>query len=497
MRIKKILPLSLLLATLLTPHCRAQQGGVQLYGNEPDYAGITLEFKQKIDYISDADYTLATAQVNANGDFEVTLGIVEETLVTLELGVHNCLLFIEPGQTLRIGFPPRMDQSEAERLNPFFEHVEVRLRPYDEDPNSINAQISKFDKLLGDQLDHVMGQVQKLDPEPQIADGRRVLDSFPTENAHPYVQAYKTYRLGLYDYITGTLRSKMLSDTYFKNKPVLHNHPAYMELFNLVYDKYFVYHGRTPEGQKIFDAISEQRSYRALCDVLAQNDYLGQDTLRELVILKGIHDEFFSSNFSRKALTVILDTLYTQTKIPEHSIIATQIRERVTKLLPGFIPYPFTLTNQHEEKISLSQLRGKHLLLGFCTTSSYTCIQDFALLKRLEETYGTHLHIATVCADESFEAMAHYAKTAGYTWPFLFYGDRPQLIKEYDIRAYPTYFLLDEEGRIVLSPAPSPQENLDKLLHDILRAKGWTPKTPAKQQGRPPQNPRHRPPAGF
>lgn len=457
----------------------AQTGNVVLQGREPDYAGVVLTFTQKLDYISDTDQPLTSVTVGSDGQFEARFGIIEPTLITLELGVYSCLLFVEPGQKLRIGLPPRLDQTEAERLNPFFEPVEVRLRPVGEDSLSVNAYISRFDRNFERCVDSVMRAMQRLSSNPPVSIMREAIASFATEDAPAYVVGYKQYRLGLYDYLTGNMRSQQLSDTYFRNRPVLHNNPAYMELFNLVYDRYFVFHGRTEKGKQIYDAISVRRSYTELCQVLAQNDNLGQDTLRELVILKNLHDEFFSSNFSRSALTAILDSLYHQTRIPEHAAIATLIRERVTRLLPGFIPYSFTLEDQAGKLRSLRDFRGKYVLLAFCTTASYTCIQEFALLQRLLETYGEHLEVVCICADDSYDAMTRYVNLSGYKWPFLFYGRHPKIIREYDIRAYPTYFLLDADGRVSLSPAPSPQENLDLLLLKIFRDHGWTPRVPA------------------
>ena len=55
---------------------------------------------------------------------------------------------------------------------------------------------------------------------------------------------------------------------------------------------------------------------------------------------------------------------------------------------------------------------------------------------------------------------------------FLHFGTYPDIIKEYDIRGYPTYFLIDKDGKLLLSPAPSPFENMELKLFDIMRAKG-------------------------
>jgi len=44
----------------------------------------------------------------------------------------------------------------------------------------------------------------------------------------------------------------------------LYRNPAYMELFNMVYDKYFLFFARTMEGNVIFDDISRYKSLTSL-----------------------------------------------------------------------------------------------------------------------------------------------------------------------------------------------------------------------------------------
>ena len=128
--------------------------------------------------------------------------------------------------------------------------------------------------------------------------------------------------------------------------------------------------------------------------------------------------------------------------------------------------------------------RGYMVLLCFCTTTSYSCIQDFDLLNRFQERYSEHLRIISICADQDSASMHRFVKATHYQWTFLHYGDAPNLIRDYDVRTYPTYFLLDPEGRIILSPAPGPQENLDRILFEQFRQRRWQPRMPKSNDGR-------------
>ena len=471
--------LLLLISFVLLPLCSvARTKKVVVVGKEKEYAGQSIEFYTRTDYVTQQREVLSKTVIATDGSFRAEFPLFETQLVMIDLGVYTCYMYMEEGKHYRIAFPPRHDKTESERLNPYFDPTILQLRDLDGDGNATNDRIAHFDAYLDSVTNTTLPRIAERD---SLASGKRLigqLKSYTIPAQYEFANQYKTYRIGLMTYMTETMRIQALSKTYFQNKPVLHRNPAYMELFNIVYDKYLVYHGRTEDGQQIYNAISKERNYTKLKEVLAQNDHLTNDTLCELVILKGLYDEFFSSNFSRNALFSIVDSIYSTTDIPEHTNIAQQIRERISKFLPGFIPYSFTLKDAKGQSLSLKDFRGYMVLLCFCTTTSYSCIQDFDLLNRFQERYGEHLRIISICADQDSASMHRFVEATHYPWTFLYYGDAPNLIRDYDVRTYPTYFLLDPEGRIILSPAPGPQENLERILFEQFRQRRWQPRMP-------------------
>lgn len=457
---------------------------VTLRGCEPEYAGRSVEFFTRTDYITQQREVLASVQIAKDGKFEVELPLFETQLVMVDLGVYSCYMYMEPGQRYRIAFPPLRDKTESERLNPYFDPIVLQMRDLDGDGRATNDLIARLDAHIDSLAAQTLPNLANRDSTVQAKRLIAQLEQYPLPPDNLFAQQYKTYRIGMMAYMTEAQRVQALSKTYFQHRPVLPRNPAYMELFNIVYDKYLVYHGRTEDGQQIYQAVSKDRRYTALSNILRQNDHLESDSLRELVILKGLFDEFYAANFSRNALFAILDSVYNSTPIAEHANIAQQIRERISKLLPGFIPHAFTLSDAMGKKVSLRDFRGSLVILSFCTTTSYSCLQDFELLRRFYERYGEHVQIVCVCADQDVASMRRFVEATHYPWTFLHYGDAPQLIVDYDIRTYPTYFLLDTDGRILLSPSPGPQENLERILIDHFRRRGWTPKV-ERQAPRP------------
>ncbi len=228
----------------------------------------------------------------------------------------------------------------------------------------------------------------------------------------------------------------------------LYSNPAYMDLFNQVYDDYFSYFGRTDNGKKIYTDIGKLKSITSLKRTLGQDSVLTNDTLKELVILKCLYDEFYNDKFSRSAMLTVLDSLALQTKIQEHKLIAKNIREKVTKLLVGYKPPDFKLYDKDSNLVSLESYKGEYVYLSFCTTISYACIKEFGMLEKLYENHKDHFKIVVICMDESLAQVKRFVEMKGYSYTFLFYGNQPDVFKDYDIRAFPTYYFIDKEGQV-------------------------------------------------
>jgi len=265
-------------------------------------------------------------------------------------------------------------------------------------------------------------------------------------------------------------RSRRISDSLFLNKPVLYNNPAYMELFNQIYSKYFLFFGRTREGRRIYDDIGKYQSLFRLKKTLSSDEVLKDETLLEFVILKGLHDGFYSADFSRKSLLVILDSVSIHTKNPRHAEVADLIRTKVTRLLVGFEPPAFSLKDKDGNSRSLKDFQGRYVYLNFCTPASYSCLSEFESLKMIADKHRNYLEVVTILLDDNLQSVQDFLKIRPYNWTFLYYGDQPQVAKDYDVRTFPTYYLIDRQGKLILSPAPSPSGNFENVLFRIMRA---------------------------
>ncbi len=445
---------------------------VILHGNAPTYANSEIIFYRYTDFITKTEEEAGRCLVDGNGDFRISLDLDRITFVFSHLGIYKAFLYAEPGKTYEIILPGKTDKAPEDKLNPYFIESRIQLGIANIKEDDLNFIMRTFNDAYTPYYNkHIINFINKEDFSELNADIERIEKPFVNSD-NSFFNSYRHYRYGLLKHLAFQQKARNISDEYFRVKPVLYYNPAYMELFNQVYDKYFVFFGRTGKGEKIYNDINIQKSYSELRKTLARDDVFSNDTVIEMVILKGVYDEFYSDNFSRTGLLNVLDSLISNTNIRQHKVLGEIIKAKITRLLSGYFPPDFELYDADSNLVRLTDFRGKYVYLNFCTAQSYTCLSEFELLSGIYERHKERLEIITISVDPIHGINKDFLKTRNWIWKFLFYGNQPRVIDEYDIRAYPTYFLIGPDGELIYSPCPAPSENFESMLYQAMKARG-------------------------
>jgi thiol-disulfide isomerase/thioredoxin len=113
----------------------------------------------------------------------------------------------------------------------------------------------------------------------------------------------------------------------------------------------------------------------------------------------------------------------------------------------GALAPDFELQNLAGETIKLSELRGKPVLINFWATWCSPCRLEMPDIQKIYEIYQGDFLVLAVNADEQERIVAKFAKDIGITFEVLLDpGGDVQSI--YQLRGYPTTFLVDGEGVI-------------------------------------------------
>ena len=162
---------------------------------------------------------------------------------------------------------------------------------------------------------------------------------------------------------------------------------------------------------------------------------------------------------------VQLDTLVTQ---PAQTEVAEQTEAaQATEAVKDLTVYDLE-GNAH----SLSDFRGKPVILNFWATWCGYCKMEMPDFEEAYQKYGEEIHFlminVTDGVQETVEKASDYVAEQGYTFPVCYDTDQAAMLN-YNLSGLPVTYLLDEEGQIVawqqgMLTASTLQSGIDMLL---------------------------------
>lgn len=145
---------------------------------------------------------------------------------------------------------------------------------------------------------------------------------------------------------------------------------------------------------------------------------------------------------------------------PSFRGIVEGLSAKVDKTRPG-VPAPFfTLVGKDGKRITLDDFKGKIVYLDFWSRGCGPCYAEFKKMPRLKELFKEHLDrmvfVPVYCSDDSDEGWQELIDRHGLSDDINVRIDLKNSDPIYDITLYPTYILIDAEGRMVEYGADRP-----------------------------------------
>ncbi|HEX7846623.1 MAG TPA: TlpA disulfide reductase family protein [Chitinophagaceae bacterium] len=141
----------------------------------------------------------------------------------------------------------------------------------------------------------------------------------------------------------------------------------------------------------------------------------------------------------------------------------------------GSPSYNFAYEDINGKKVSMTDLKGKVVLVDVWATWCGPCKVEIPHLKKLEEEFeGKKVEFVSISVDveKDKEKWKNFVAEKALGGTQLFASGWSDITKYYDITGIPRFLVFDQEGKIVTANAPRPSEpELKTLLENTLQGK--------------------------
>lgn len=159
------------------------------------------------------------------------------------------------------------------------------------------------------------------------------------------------------------------------------------------------------------------------------------------------------------ALVVTMLGTYIKKEIDRSNAISEQAKGQEVALNEevglekGQLAPDFTLFNLEGEDVTLSDLRGKRVVLNFWATWCPPCEAEMPHMQKYYEKYAEEDNVEIVgvnlmySAQEKVERVEQFVKNYQITFPILYELDE-SVVTRYEILTIPSTYMIDTEGKI-------------------------------------------------
>ncbi|MDD4746178.1 MAG: redoxin domain-containing protein [Salinivirgaceae bacterium] len=449
----------------------AQDSTATVHGCDKSFANKAIAFVVELDPITEMLTTLHTVKVDSTGCFEVKLPLEETMPVLISFGKYSGVLYIEPGRNYDLFLPIYEDKTVVDSLNPYFEPIQFFFKTKSPIVPELTDAIANFDGIFNHFVSQKFSLINKYKYYTKVDTLAPFIDSLFADVNNPYFTCYKSYSMAYLLALTALENKQSIIKDYFLNRPILYQNPAYTVLFNQIFKDYIPYFADIHYGKRIVADIARAKSYTFAMETLSNNPVLRNDTLRELVLIKGIYDAIMGEQLPYSSCMQTLDSVKILTKIPKHKEIVENIVRKTRFLSEGTKAPDFELVNAVGDVVQLKDLQGKMVYLSFININSYTAPQELMTLNMLSKKYKEQLRVVTIAIGSgSMPKIKQFFLEQKYEWQLLDGTNDTGLAKKYNAHISPTCYLISPEQKLLQSPAPGPNDYFEYYLIKVLRA---------------------------
>ncbi len=477
--------LSIVFLFLLLTNFSFSQKTTTVKGYAPAYVGQKIELYEIEDYLSMREALVATTTVEADSTFKFQFFNDKIQKVIIKSNKNKGYLYIQPDAQYEVYMPSK---NPYDPYRPQGNEVEIAF--FGLDSTDINYKILSFDKWTNSFLGtyFTTRQVNGLEFVSKLDTFKMNVKKAYDADTSLFFKTYVKYSIANLDDIQflGSRNRFEKFDFYINDYPVVYENDIYMSYISTFYENIFsrlemevnnrVYLGLLKNSPSlIMQALGDEYTLRPLGKGdPKRNLYPGNTRLRELIMIKGLADVFYGTDFPQTNILSVLDSVAKHSIFKSNGIIAKNMIYRLTELVPGAKAPDFVLTNSKNETRTLGNYSKKHLYIHFFDPSTRESAKELELMKPIYARYSGDVTIISVYVKNEKLTKKQREMITALPWETFEVEEDHSVLKSFHVESWPLYILIDSYGYIVNAPALSPKPNgqyltIDKVFFDIKK----------------------------
>ncbi len=443
-----------------------QGNATKIEGFEPNYAGKTIKFYTYNDPISKISNQLFKITIQSDGSFSEEVNIDKTYFCFAEFGIYYGMFIIEPNQTLQLKLPALRDKTFSEEKNPYFKPLRLWLQIINNSQNELNKQIINleqefnfltdkyFTQLYFKQLSNYLDSVKIL-----------ILNKFPKPHT-PFFADQLDYKLRILESEVKLSKQNLIfkkSDFYTR----LENVPAFIDLVDRVFSGKLDFEANSIKGRDLKNAVFEANT-KFVRDHF-QEKYELAPSMANFLLLKFLHDGFYSGKFPQNSILKMLDSPIVKNN-PEKriGIIAANIKTKLKHLMPGTMA-PVICLKDLQQNQQCSNTSDKPTYIIFSDAEMQVCREHLKYISAITEKFGDKLTIFVIEKNQPTKYSQDFFAEYNIPATIVFEDSEKQTVKTFNIKSYPTCFLLDKNHTILQAPAKAPLDGFEQYFSGYLK----------------------------
>jgi len=441
----------------------AQQSFIE--GNAKFYKGKEISLYSYSDLITYTTVKESSDTIDENGLFKLTAYVNKPACFQLRIDNKISKLYMLTLFKYGVTFPP---PDTLNYHNPTTdESIDLIIHG---DSTELNARIIDFNAQFDEfwKNNYIYFVTKKLHGK---------LDSFQLKMIERYknvrsnyLKTYITYSFALIDNNTGRHRNQIAS-RYLINQQIDYHNYEYMDFFNQFFKQYLQSLSSGKLGNDLIGIINEDGNAKALNQLLKNDSWLQNDSLRELVMIKGLYELYYVPDFSQINIQSMIEEIISSTTNQEHKLICINILRIFKNLQSGSLAPDFAAKDINGKTYALSDFNKQYIYLNFFGINSIESLQELKKLEKIVGEYKNYITFISICTDNSSsdELKQFLKKNTNYKWLFLDAGKRPDILTQYVIKNPNSFYLINREHYLVQSPAKKPSEGIEFKFREMFK----------------------------